>query len=83
MEVNKVVLPPDIWPKRADWRGKVVEIYVTKGDRVSRGDPLIDVEIEKAILSLESEIEGVVERIHVKVGDEVSPGEVLMEIREV
>jgi len=83
MVVNKITIPKDIWPKRVDWKGRVVEIYVNKGDRVSVGEPLLDIEIEKAVLSIESDVEGIVEKIYVSKGDEISPGDIVMEIREV
>jgi len=82
MQINKVVLPEEIWPKRTDWSGKIIEIYVKEGDNISKGDPLIDVEIEKAILTIESDIDGVVKKIHVSRGDEVYPGDILMEIEK-
>ena len=80
MKLNKVILPRNVWPKRTDWSGKVVEIYVNKGDKVSRGDALLDVEIEKAILTIESEVEGIIKKIYVSKGDEVYPGDLLLEI---
>jgi len=76
----KVVLPRELWPRRADWRGKIVKIYVEPGSKVGRGTPLVDVEIEKAVLTIESDVEGRVEKIYVSEGDEVSPGEPLLEI---
>ncbi len=78
--MRRVVLPRELWPRRADWSGKVVKIYVEPGSRVSKGTPLVDVEIEKAVLTIESDVEGRVEKIYVSEGDEVSPGELLLEI---
>lgn len=78
--LKKVSLPRGLWPKRVDWMGRVVEIYVSIGDNISIGSPLVDVEIEKAILTLESDVDGVVKNVFVSVGDEVSPGTTLLEI---
>ncbi len=79
--LKKVKLPKELWPKRDDWKGKIIEIFVSQGEKVDVGRPLVDVEIEKAVLTIESDVSGVVEKIYVSEGDEVSPGEVLLEIR--
>ena len=78
--IHKIYLPQDLWPKKGGWEGRVVDIYVSPGDRVSKGDILVDVEIEKAILSIESDVDGVVKEIYVDRGSEVSPGSILLEV---
>lgn len=80
VRLRKVVLPRELWPRRADWSGKIVELYVSVGDKVEVGTPLLDVEIEKAILTIESDVNGIVRNIYVSKGDEVSPGTTLLEI---
>ena len=80
IQLKKVVLPRELWPRRDDWSGKVVELHVSIGDKVDVGTPLVDVEIEKAILTIESDVKGIVKYIHVSKGDEVSPGTTLLEI---
>ena len=47
---------------------------------MSVGDRLVDVEIEKAILTIESDVDGLVKSIYVSKGDEVYPGSKLLEI---
>ncbi len=80
VQLRRVVLPRELWPRRDDWSGKIVELHVAVGDKVEVGTPLVDVEIEKAILTIESDVEGIVKNIFVSKGDEVSPGTTLLEI---
>lgn len=76
----EVTVPRDLWPRRGDWRGRVVRVFVREGDRVSRGDQLAEIEIEKAVLVIESETEGVVEKVYVRPGDTVGPGDAILRI---
>ncbi len=79
-EVYIVSIPANLWPRRTDWKAKVIKIYVSEGDVVKKGDPLIDIELEKAILTIEAEVDGKVEDILVSEGDEVGPGEEVLVI---
>jgi hypothetical protein len=69
-----VRIPEELWPRRGGWNGKVINILKKPGDRVSKGDPLVEVEIEKAVLVIESPYDGVVKEILVPPGGSVSPG---------
>jgi pyruvate dehydrogenase E2 component (dihydrolipoamide acetyltransferase) len=60
--------------------GSVHEIFVAAGDVVAVGDPLMAVEMEKAIIDIEATEAGTVRRIPVRVGDEVKVGQVLVEL---
>ncbi len=51
--------------------------FVKKGDRVKRGDVLVDVETDKATLDIESFTAGIVIELKYSEGDEVSSGNVL------
>ena len=75
-----IIVPRELWPRRQDWSGVVVEVYKNKGDRVNRGDTLVDVEIEKAVISIDSPVRGIVEEVYVSKGDRVGPDTVLMSI---
>ncbi|GAB6148383.1 biotin/lipoyl-containing protein [Stetteria hydrogenophila] len=75
--VVEVRVPGDLWPSRSDWRGRVVAVHCSPGSRVSEGDPLAEVEIEKAVLVVESPASGVVVEVGVAPGDEVGPGDVI------
>ncbi len=61
---------------------KVVAIHVNNGQLVSKGDFVIDVEVEKATITLEVEESGVFDEFHVQVGDFVKVGQKIAEIRE-
>ena len=60
--------------------GVVNEIFVNLGDPVAVADPVMAVEMEKAIIEIEATAAGTVKRIAVQVGDEVQVGQVLVEL---
>ncbi len=78
-----VRVPEDLWPSRRDWRGRVAALHVQAGDLVSRGQVVAEVEIEKAILEVESPVSGRVVMVYAGVGDEVGPGDPLIEVEAV
>ena len=55
--------------------GTVVNIRVRAGDKVSKGDILLEIEAEKAVVEFPSPEDGVVEKVLVKVGDVVNVGQ--------
>lgn len=56
----------------------VVKVIVSVGDTISEGDPVIEVETDKAAVEVPSTVAGVVQQIHVKEGDEVSTGQLVL-----
>ena len=60
--------------------GTIHEIYVAVGDSLTLGDPLMSVEMEKAIIEIEATETGTVTEVCVEVGDEVKVGQVLVEL---
>jgi len=60
--------------------GTVSEVFVKPGDLVAVGDPVMAVEMEKAIIEIEATETGAVKEIPVQVGDEVRVGQVLVEL---
>ncbi|MEB3760601.1 MAG: biotin attachment protein [Desulfurococcales archaeon] len=77
-----VKIPEELWgTRKEDAVGTVVDVYVNPGDTVKEGDILVDVEIEKAILSIESPITGTVIEVHVKKNDQVIPGSKLVTLK--
>jgi len=60
--------------------GDVHEILVNVGDTVAVGDPVMAVEMEKAVIEIEATVAGTVTGIAVQVGDEVNIGQVLVEL---
>ena len=64
---------------------EIIEISIKVGDSVSKNDPLIVLESEKAAMEVPSDYEGKVKEIKVKEGDSVSEGRVFatLEVDEV
>jgi dihydrolipoamide dehydrogenase len=56
----------------------VVGILVSVGDTVALGDPLVELESDKATMEVPSPAAGVVKEIKVAMGDQVSEGSVIM-----
>jgi len=63
--------------------GAVRLLTYLKGDRVSKGEPIAEVEIEKAVLVIESPYSGIVKEILVSQGDSVYPGSGLVRVEVV
>ncbi len=60
----------------------VVGVLVKEGDQVAPGQPLLELETDKAVMEVPAEAGGVVKRVLVKVGDEVRPGQPFLELAE-
>ena len=58
--------------------GEVLAVLVSVGDDVKEGDPILEVETDKAAVEIPSPFTGKVMEILVKPGDTVKVGEVLM-----
>lgn len=56
----------------------VIEVLVNEGDSVSKEDPLLTLETDKATMDIPSPQDGVVEKIIIKEGDKVSMGTPIM-----
>jgi len=78
--LKSIVVPEELWPRRGGWRGRVVSIFKKPGDRVQRGEPVAEVEIEKAVLVIESPFDGVVREVLVSQGSIVGPGSELLRV---
>ena len=57
--------------------GKIVEIHVSEGDTVAKGDDVLDIDTDKIAGTLESPVAGPLRRLVVEVGDELPVGAVL------
>jgi len=75
-----VRVPEELWPRRGGWRGRVVSVFKKPGDRVSKGESIVEVEIEKAVLVIESPFDGIVREVLVSPGSVVEPGSTLMRV---
>ncbi len=58
--------------------GLIAGVLVSKGDKVSKDQALVEVETDKATTDIPSDYDGVVDEIKVKEGDEVKVNQVLM-----
>lgn len=58
--------------------GEVLAVMVAVGDEVKEGDPILEVETDKAAVEIPSPYTGKVEEILVKPGDTIKVGQVLM-----
>ncbi|MCX6902037.1 MAG: dihydrolipoamide acetyltransferase family protein [Verrucomicrobia bacterium] len=61
--------------------GSVVSVLVKEGDRVKKGQTVIELENEKAVAPIPSPAEGIVAGIRVKEGDKLSVGQVILTLR--
>ncbi len=57
--------------------GTVVNVLVSKGDRIEADQPVLEVETEKAVVEIPSPAEGTIQEILVSTGDEVEIGQVI------
>tara|TARA_A100001388_G_scaffold159362_1_gene118845 strand:- start:1340 stop:2539 length:1200 start_codon:yes stop_codon:yes gene_type:complete len=64
---------------------EIIEITVKKGDKISKNDPIIVLESEKAAMEVPSDFDGKIKDIKVKEGDSVKEGTVfaVIEIKEI
>ncbi len=60
--------------------GRVVKVFVSEGDTVKQGDPLLVVEAMKMENRVQAPIAGTVSSVHVQEGDEVNPDETLIQL---
>ncbi len=61
-------------------QGDVLQVLVKVGDRLTKDQPVLELETDKATLEVPSSVEGVVKDVRVKVGDKVKPGQVILTV---
>ena len=61
---------------------EIMDIKVKIGDIVKEGDPIAEIESEKAVTVLESEKSGIVKEVLLKKGDIIKVGAVVCRIKE-
>ncbi len=61
---------------------EVVDVHVVLGERVDVGSPVVDVETDKLLTTVESEIRGIVTEIRVEIGGEYEVGDVVCLVDE-
>ena len=57
---------------------EVVEVLVSRGQSVSKNDPLITIESDKSSVEIPSSFEGKIKSLNIKVGDKVSEGDIIL-----
>ena len=62
--------------------GTVVSIFVKEGDKVEKGQTIIELENEKAVAPIPSTASGIVTGIRVKEGDKLSVGQTILSVSE-
>jgi pyruvate dehydrogenase E2 component (dihydrolipoamide acetyltransferase) len=62
--------------------GVVVNVFVREGDRVAKGQAIVELENEKAVASVPATAGGVVSKIHVKPGDKITVGQRLISLTD-
>ena len=60
--------------------GEVTKILVASGDTVARDQPVLEIEIDKAILEIPSPFNGVVKAVLVNAGEQVSAGQPILTV---
>ncbi len=79
MQVVGVGIPSDLWSTRAgEVKAKVVAIHVRPGDQVREGQVVAEVEVDKAVIAIESHVNGRVVEVVAGVGDLVKPGDAIV-----
>ncbi len=62
--------------------GTVVNLFVKEGDQITKDQPILELENEKAVATIPSTGAGTVTRIFVKTGDEISVGHRILSLSE-
>src|SRR5690348_9106798 len=60
--------------------GTVVNLFVKEGDQITKDQPILELENEKAVATIPSSAAGTVTKIFVKTGDKVSVGQKLVSL---
>ena len=62
--------------------GTVVNLFVKEGDTITKGQPVLELENEKAVATIPSTLAGIVGHIYVKAGDKIIVGQRMIAITE-
>lgn len=58
-------------------QGDLVRLMITPGTRVSEGQPVMELETDKAVVEVPSSVSGIVKEVRVKEGEKVKVGQVI------
>ena len=62
--------------------GDVINVYVSAGERVSKDQPIMEIETDKAAIEVPAPVGGVITGVHVKEGETINVGQLLITIDE-
>lgn len=62
--------------------GTVVSVLVKEGDKVKKEQGLVELETNKAVANIPSNVDGVVSKVHVSEGSTVNVGQILVSVSE-
>lgn len=62
--------------------GTVASIFVKEGDQITKDQPILELESEKAVASIPTPSSGTVTKLHIKEGDEIKVGQLLISVDE-
>jgi hypothetical protein len=60
--------------------GTVVNLFVKEGDQISKDQPLLELENEKAVATIPSTISGKVTKVAVRVGEKIAVGQTILSV---
>ena len=60
--------------------GDVINVYVSAGERVSKDQPIMEIETDKAAIEVPAPVSGVITGVHVKEGETINVGQLLITI---
>lgn len=63
-------------------KGDLLKVLVSVGDEISKDQPVIELETEKATLEVPSSVSGKVESVNVKAGEQVKVGQVILTVTD-
>src|ERR1043165_1814197 len=62
--------------------GTVVNLFVKEGDQLTKDQPVLELENEKAVATIPSTSAGTVTKLFVKTGDKISVGQKILSLSE-
>jgi pyruvate dehydrogenase E2 component (dihydrolipoamide acetyltransferase) len=62
--------------------GTVVNLFVKEGDTITKDQPILELENEKAVATIPSTAAGIIGRIYVKAGEKISVGQRILSVAE-
>src|SRR5438105_12221972 len=62
--------------------GTVVNLFVKEGDQITKDQPILELENEKAVATIPSTANGQITKIYVRTGDKISVGQNILSLTE-